>query len=189
MSAPIRTLSPDRRELWVERIFARMAAMYGRLFADMWAGADLAEVKAAWADDLGPFGGAQIAWAMEQCKTRELPPTLPGFRNLCQQAPRPEALALPAPKVPHDVAQQRAQELRRNAEKIAGRRVDGAAWARMPPAGGARGTPWEKAVIELAESGDVRFIEILAEHVDRGVIVSARASAAVTGGGAGGDFH
>ena len=43
MSAPIRTLSPDRRELWVERIFARMAAMYGRLFADMWAGADLAD--------------------------------------------------------------------------------------------------------------------------------------------------
>lgn len=179
MSAPIRTLSPDRRELWVERIFARMAAMYGRLFADMWAGADLAEVKAAWADDLGPFCGTQIAWAMEQCKTRELPPTLPGFRNLCQQAPRPEARALPAPKVPHDVAQQRAQELRSNAEKVAGRRVDGAAWARTPPAGGASGTPWEKAVIDLAEAGEPRFVKILAEHLRSGAIQSERAIAAL----------
>ena len=72
---------------------------------------------------------------------------------------------------------------------VSGKHQDGTAWAKTPPAGCARGTPWEKAVIELAESGDVRFIEILAEHVDRGVIVSARASAAVTGGGAGGDFH
>ncbi len=160
-----------------------MAAMYGRLFAEMWAGVDLREVKLAWADDLGPFSGSQIAWAMEQCKARELPPTLPAFRNLCQQAPRPEVPALPAPKVPHEVAQQRAAELRRNADKIAARRIDGTAWACTPPAGEARGTQWEKLVIELAESGDQRFLQILAEHVALGVIRSERARRALEAAG------
>lgn len=59
------------------------------------------------------------------------------------------------------------------------RAEDGAAWAKIPPPVGARGTHWEKAIIELAEAGDTRFVKILAEHVERGVIVSARASAAM----------
>ena len=54
---------------------------------------------------------------------------------------------------------------------------DGAAWAKIPPPGGARGSLWERRIIELAEAGDPRFLQQLAEHVERGVIVSARASA------------
>ena len=54
------------------------------------------------------------------------------------------------------------------------------AWAEEPPAGGASGTAWEKAVIELAERGDARFVEILRRHVERGVIRSERARAAIT---------
>ena len=45
------------------------------------------------------------------------------------------------------------------------RAEDGTAWAKIPPPGGARGSLWERRIIELAE------------HVERGVIVSARASA------------
>lgn len=176
---PLRELSPEKRESWVERIFARMSAMYGRLFAEMWAGTDLQAVKAVWADDLAPFSGQQIAWAMEQCKARDLPPTLPMFRGFCQQAPRPEVLALPAPRVPREVAQERAQQLRKTAEQVTRRMAGDTSWARIPPASGARGTLWERRIIELAESGEPRFLQILAEHVEKGVIVSARAAAAL----------
>jgi len=58
---------------------------------------------------------------------------------------------------------------------------DGVAWAKTPPARGARGSLWESRIIELAESGDQRFLQILAEHVERGVIVSARAAAVIHG--------
>ena len=58
------------------------------------------------------------------------------------------------------------------------RAEDGTAWAKIPPPGGARGSRWEVAIIELAEAGEPRFVKILAEHVARGVIVSPRASAA-----------
>ena len=61
---------------------------------------------------------------------------------------------------------------------------DGAAWAKIPPPGGARGSLWERRIIELAEAGDPRFLQILAEHVERGVIVSPRASAALEPGNA-----
>lgn len=171
----MRELSPERRVSWIERIFARMSAMYGRLFAEMWAGTDLEEVRDVWVDDLSPFCGAQIAWAMEQCKGRDLPPTLPMFRSLCQQAPRPEAVSLPAPQVPRDVAQARAQELRNAAEQIATRAFDGLAWAKTPPAA-VRDSIWERRLIELASAGDPRFVRILSDHVGAGVIRSQRAT-------------
>jgi len=59
------------------------------------------------------------------------------------------------------------------------RAEEGAAWAKIPPAGGARGSRWEQNLLELAEAGEPRFIAILRDHVERGVIVSARASAAL----------
>lgn len=183
LTTPIRELSLERRESWVERIFARMSAMYGRLFADMWAGADLRQVKAAWAEDLGPFCGKQIAWAMEQCKARELPPTLPAFRNLCQNAPRPEAPALPAPRVPQEVAQERLHQLRKSAQAIA-QRQDFLSWAKTPPTYGAAGSVWERMIIELAEAGDARFVAILRDHVAAGVIRSERGHAVLETGGA-----
>lgn len=55
------------------------------------------------------------------------------------------------------------------------RAEDGTAWAKIPPPGGARGSLWERRIIELAESGDQRFLQILAEHVERGVIRCERA--------------
>jgi hypothetical protein len=54
------------------------------------------------------------------------------------------------------------------------------AWALTPPAPGRR-MHWETAIVELAEQGDPRFVRILAEHVERGVIVSARAAAVIHG--------
>lgn len=59
---------------------------------------------------------------------------------------------------------------------------DGLAWAKIPPPCGARGSLWERRIIELAEARDTRFLRILADHVERGVIVSPRASAALNAG-------
>lgn len=58
--------------------------------------------------------------------------------------------------------------------------TDFAAWADEPPARGAAGTAWEKAVIELAEAGDTRFVEKLRKHVKAGVIRSERALAVLS---------
>lgn len=67
---------------------------------------------------------------------------------------------------------------------VAEKHQDGTAWAKTPPPGGARGSRWEAAILELAEAGEPRFVEILAEHVARGVIVSPRATAALEPGNA-----
>ena len=67
---------------------------------------------------------------------------------------------------------------------VSGKPQDGTAWAKTPPPGGARGSRWEAAILELAEAGEPRFVKILAEHVARGVIVSPRASAALEPGNA-----
>ena len=64
-------------------------------------------------------------------------------------------------------------------QSLSGKPEDFTAWAKIPPAGGARGSRWEQNLLELAEAGEPRFIAILRDHVERGVIVSARASAAL----------
>lgn len=53
-------------------------------------------------------------------------------------------------------------------------------WASTPPAHGASGSKWEQNLIELAEAGDPRFLRILAQHVERGVIRSERARAVLS---------
>ena len=63
---------------------------------------------------------------------------------------------------------------------------DHLAWARSPsPAhekSGFKASAWEKSIVDLAASGDHRFIEILREHIDAGVISSERAKAVIFGG-------
>lgn len=67
---------------------------------------------------------------------------------------------------------------------VSGKHQDGTAWAKTPPPGGARGSRWESAILELAEAGEPRFVKILAEHVSRRVIASPRATAALEPGNA-----
>lgn len=191
MNAP--SMRPPLPDSWVERIFDRMQGLYGSLWLDRWRSGEMIErsgvrfdrglllAKATWGQDLAGFADqpGRIAKALEACRHRNMPPTLPEFLDLCRQQYADAPAQLPAPEVPHDIAQARAAAMRKAAEKIAGRSVDGLAWARTPPAGGARGSHWEKSIIELVEAGDHRFAAILADHVERGVIVSARASAAL----------
>jgi len=91
----VRELSPDRQSAWVDALFGKFARTYGSTFASLWAGVPVEEVKAEWGASLGPYTGAQIAWAVEACKREhDAAPTLPKFIRLCQQAPRAERMPL-----------------------------------------------------------------------------------------------
>lgn len=82
------TSQPNHAELpdaWVTKLFARFAAMYGKHWLDMWGDVPIAEVKAAWAADLGRFSGDQLRKALDHCKSQcKFPPTLPEFVGLCR---------------------------------------------------------------------------------------------------------
>ena len=62
-------------------------------------------------------------------------------------------------------------------QPLSGKPQDFTAWAKTPPAYGAAGSVWERMIIELAEQGESRFIDILRKHVASGVIRSERALA------------
>jgi hypothetical protein len=126
---------------WVDRIFDRMQGYYGSLWVDRWRSGDiddngrdrgLLNAKATWAIELGGFVGEteRIAQAIESCRHRSLPPTLPEFLELCRQAHGTPRAALPAPKVDPEVAKQRAKEIAGIADGMAKRPgYDFRAWA------------------------------------------------------------
>lgn len=62
-------------------------------------------------------------------------------------------------------------------QPLSGKPQDFTAWAKTPPAYGAAGSVWERMIIELAEQGESRFIDILRKHVASRVIRSERALA------------
>lgn len=66
---------------------------------------------------------------------------------------------------------------------LKGMGAGGTEWANIPPASGAKGSIWERNIIELAEAGEPRFVKILAGHVKRGVIRCDRARAALEAAG------
>lgn len=86
----------------VDRLFQKLHAMYGRSWADLWAGAPMDAVKAEWVAALGGFELETIRLALESLKTegKQYPPNLPEFVHLCRQFVRrgPHRLALAAPR-------------------------------------------------------------------------------------------
>ena len=77
---------------FVDRLFARFAAIYGSqkvgtMFADMDAEA-IAEAKALWGRQLGRFEAASIGGALQRLIDGGVgwPPTLPEFVELCRQS-------------------------------------------------------------------------------------------------------
>lgn len=70
---------------WIERLFERMAGLYGARFADAWRGTDPVRVKRIWSEELAGFSGEEIARGVQALKTRDWPPTLPEFLKLCRQ--------------------------------------------------------------------------------------------------------
>lgn len=142
MNAPLkRQPLPDS---WVERIFDRMQGLYGSLWLDRWRSGEMVEqggmrfdrglllAKATWAEELAGFAdqAERIGRALEACRHRNLPPTLPEFLDFCRQAHIDAPKALPAPEIPVDVRRARAAELEAASKKIANKKDDGRQWAR-----------------------------------------------------------
>lgn len=84
--------------LWVERLFAKMAAFYGDKFANMWRGANIEEVQKAWAVEMHKLANAQLKAGVDSLTALPKPPTLPEFLNLCRQA-RIEQVSSAAPRL------------------------------------------------------------------------------------------
>jgi len=81
----------------VDRLFSRLALIYGSQWLSMWQGSEINEVKSLWAAELAVFSERleAIGWALERLPER--PPNLVQFKALCREAPRAEAPALPLP--------------------------------------------------------------------------------------------
>ena len=78
--------STAKQNALTERVFARLALMYGNKFADLWRGIDLGEVKRAWGDELAAFTVPEVAGAIKALRANTFPPTLPEFLQLCEKA-------------------------------------------------------------------------------------------------------
>lgn len=90
--------------IWVDKLFKKLAAIYGREFTGRYNGVDPAQVKAEWAECLGPFATRPEAlkFALEHLPSDKCPSMLQ-FRDLCRQAPRDNANALPEPKTAPEI--------------------------------------------------------------------------------------
>lgn len=128
MNAPLTRLPYS----WVESLLSRMLAIYGQKFRSQWADVPPEQMREAWAVALARYDGERIRWALEQMvATCPWPPTLPEFRALCQQAPRPEAPpALPEPPLTPQAIAERQAGAEAMARKVAAPRHDHRAWAR-----------------------------------------------------------
>jgi len=110
---------------WVDRIFEKLALVYGREFLNRWDGVPLDEVKADWAHELAGFGDQPqaIAYALQTLPADRAPNVLQ-FRDLCRRAPPPERQLLNAPKANPELV---AEQLARVREMVAGLRSGGKA--------------------------------------------------------------
>lgn len=89
-------------ESLIDRLFQKLAQMYGRSWLDMWAGVPMDGVKAEWARSLHGVSPEAMRMALEAMKTegRAFPPNLAEFVALCRQFIRrgPHQLSLAAPR-------------------------------------------------------------------------------------------
>jgi len=115
----------------IDRLFERLAATYGAQWVRQWADVPMTDVKTAWAHELDIFSGnlSRLAWALEN-----LPPRCPNvieFKNICRQAPAPEAPRLPEPKAdPERVRAELSKFGDLRARVSVGASIDGKEWAR-----------------------------------------------------------
>lgn len=169
---------------WVESLFGKLAALYGDQFLRKWEHVHKADLVQTWAEGLGPYAddgehrGMRLKWALAQLRDNNpFPPSLPEFIALVRQAPRPEVPALPAPKVAPEVASQRADEMAKAVKRITSKQRDFLDWAkRADLVPSIPGSAWESKLIEFARD-DQRGLDILLDHVDAGVKLSARVHA------------
>jgi hypothetical protein len=81
----IRNLSTAQQSEWIERIFARLSAIYGSEFTHKWSDVDNDEMKRTWASILGGFSAEDVANAIKACHSMPKAPNAPEFAALCRQ--------------------------------------------------------------------------------------------------------
>lgn len=71
---------------WIERLFVRLAAIYGNKFGDMWAGQDVAGVREMWASEMRGLSVDEIRKGLERIRSKHpsWPPSLYEFMELCR---------------------------------------------------------------------------------------------------------
>lgn len=156
-------------ERGIDRLFAEMAAMYGSKFADLWAGADVEQVKAKWVEKLKGFSDKPgvIQQAINALDDHPFPPTLPEFLTLCRNAARRIGDGTKA--LPHKLTDEDHARIKSAAEAAIGgmkaKHSDGidTHWATHP-----RGETHLKFIFDAA-SNDQRFRHCIAEMVSDGI--------------------
>lgn len=93
-SPPSPSASPDA----VDWLFAKLLTMFGRQWADMWAGIPAETVKADWRHALASYDADTMRLAIESMQRdgRDFPPNQTQFVALCRQFARrgPHVLAI-----------------------------------------------------------------------------------------------
>lgn len=85
---------------WIDRLFLRMATMYGNLWAQRWEGIPMQAVQAQWAAALEGRDLLVIKRALDYCQQyKPYPPTLPEFLQAMTDS-RPAAAHQPVRDVP-----------------------------------------------------------------------------------------
>jgi len=109
----LRQLSTELQQGWIERLFSRLASLYGAAFGRQWEGTNLADVKSVWAEKLGGFTASQIGAALKGCDDRQYPPNLPEFIDLCRIAAKCAdiPLAIEAPQLSVEERLERARSI------------------------------------------------------------------------------
>lgn len=71
-------------QAWIDALFAKMSALYGNKFTDMWRDSSMQAIKSVWAQELGKLSRDELAKGANALMTQEWPPTLPQFIKLCR---------------------------------------------------------------------------------------------------------
>lgn len=159
---------PDR---WIERIFDRMAGLYGSKFADLWSGTDPQTVRQVWAEKLADFADKPLAirQSLDALDAHPFPPTLPEFLTLCRDSAKrcyqPQSRTSDYPLLGYTATDEDIAEAKRRMKRMdltADR--DPLDWARRPVSAIAA-----RAVIETAQR-DHRFRAIVADLQAEGVL-------------------
>lgn len=69
---------------WIDALFAKMSALYGNKFADMWRESNMQSVKSVWAQELSKLTREQMARGANSLINQEWPPSLPQFIKMCR---------------------------------------------------------------------------------------------------------
>ncbi|MGF6920167.1 hypothetical protein [Paraburkholderia sp. 40] len=136
-------------EHWIERLFSRMASLYGSRFADMWRDGEIDEIKATWREGLaGQSDDALRRGVAALFHEPPYPPTLPRFIELCRPQPamyQPNRVALTDER---RTSPEQAREQLARIREIAG----GLLREHGAPAGG--GIRWAFRLLQRAQDGE-----------------------------------